>query len=191
MDFFDAKGLLEALVRRLGLTGIRLDDGDGDAGGEPLPPELHPGQSARVRFQEGSLGFVGALHPDVMTSWGFRTGTFVAELSLDRLGSSAAVRVRSLPRAPAVSRDLSIICGEAVPARAIEERVRQAAGALLRDVTVVDRYQGPQLPERHVSLTLTLVYQDANRTLTSEEVEASLGRVVGELRSSGWEIRGV
>jgi phenylalanyl-tRNA synthetase beta chain len=90
-----------------------------------------------------------------------------------------------------VSRDLSIVCSETVPAAAIEARVRGSAGPLLREVAVVDRYQGPQVPEGNVSLTVSLIYQDPGRTLTSEEVEGSLERVLGELRSLGWEIRGV
>jgi phenylalanyl-tRNA synthetase beta chain len=141
--------------------------------------------------REGPLGFVGALHPDLMVARGLRNETFVAELSLDALGVGATVRVTPLPKAPAVTRDLSIVCGEVVPAATVEDRVRGAAGPLLRDVAIVDRYQGPQVPDGHVSLTVTLVYQDPGRTLTGEEVDASLVRVVGELRSLGWDIRGV
>jgi phenylalanyl-tRNA synthetase beta chain len=188
VDFFDAKGLVDAIGKRLELAGLTLDDAN--AAAEPRL-RLHPGKAARILFQDRPVGFLGSLHPDVIASLGLKGETVVAELSLDALGASGTVRFRPLPRAPAVSRDLSIVCGETVPAAAIEARLRGVAGPLLREVAVADRYQGPQVPEGHVSLTLTLVYQDPGRTLTSEEVEASLERVVRELRSLGWEIRGV
>ena len=73
---------------------------------------------------------------------------------------------------------------------AIEARIRAAAGDLLRDVWVVDRYEGPSLKPGTVSVTVTLQYQHPTRTLTGEEVEASVGRVRDALRAAGCEIRG-
>jgi phenylalanyl-tRNA synthetase beta chain len=61
---------------------------------------------------------------------------------------------------------------------------------LLRDVTVVDRYAGDRIPPGKVSLTLTLRYQHPERTLTGEEVQASLERVTRALKARGAEIRG-
>jgi phenylalanyl-tRNA synthetase beta chain len=68
--------------------------------------------------------------------------------------------------------------------------VRAAAGELLKDVSVVKRYVGPPIPAGKASLTLSLVYQDPGRTLTGEEVQASVDRVIAALREAGSEIRG-
>jgi len=134
---------------------------------------------------------VGSLHPDVAEAWDLRDEAVVAELELGVLTAAPApVRVRPLPRSPAVVRDLSVIAGEGVTAAQIEARVRAAAGDLLRDVSVVKRYTKPPIPPGKASVTLSLVYQDPARTLTGEEVQASVDRVVAALRAAGLDIRG-
>ena len=95
-----------------------------------------------------------------------------------------------LDRYPAVERDLSILCDEATPAAEIDTRVREAAGERLRSVSLVDRYTGNQVPPGKVSLTVSLRFQDRERTLTSEEVQAAMDDVIRELRAAGLEIRG-
>jgi phenylalanyl-tRNA synthetase beta chain len=107
------------------------------------------------------------------------------------LGAEVApVRFQALPRFPGVSRDLSLLCPEGLAAVEIEARIRRAGGGLLREAQVVDRYQSPTFPPGYVSLTLSLRYQHPERTLTSEEVQASVENVIRELRSAGAEIRG-
>ena len=91
---------------------------------------------------------------------------------------------------PAVSRDLSVLCDAGVSAAEIAEGIRRAGGELLNSVTVVDRYEGDPVPRGRVSLTLRLRYQDPRRTLTGEEVQASVEAVIRDLRSRGAEIRG-
>ena len=70
------------------------------------------------------------------------------------------------------------------------EEVARAGGPLMREVRVVDRYDRPPVPPGQVSLTITLAYQDPTRTLTGEEVQASVEAVVAALRARGWDIRG-
>jgi len=101
-----------------------------------------------------------------------------------------AERYRPLQRFPSVTRDLSCVVEEAVAASEIEARVRGVAGSLLERVTVADRYVGAPIAEGRVSLTLALRFVSAERTLTSEEVDAVVGRIVAVLRSGGAEIRG-
>ena len=114
------------------------------------------------------------------------------ELGLEGLLDAPApvVRFTALDRFPAVQRDLSILCDEATPAAEIDARVRAAAGERLRSVSLLDRYTGNQLPPGKVSLTVSLRFQDPERTLTSEEVQDSVNGVVRELRAAGLEIRG-
>jgi phenylalanyl-tRNA synthetase beta chain len=95
-----------------------------------------------------------------------------------------------LDRYPAVERDLSILCDDAMPAADLDARVRQAAGGMLRSVSLVDRYTGNQVPAGKVSLTVSLRFQDRERTLTSEEVQKAMDDVIRELRAAGLEIRG-
>ena len=89
-----------------------------------------------------------------------------------------------------MARDVSVVSDEGVPAAEIEAHIRATAGELLKEVSVVDRYVGPRVTPGQKSLTFSLVYQDPGRTLTGEEVQASVDRVVAALRAAGLEIRG-
>jgi phenylalanyl-tRNA synthetase beta chain len=183
-DFYDAKGVVELLGRRLGIGSFSFEP----AG---APGFLHPGKAAVVSLDGQPRGYVGSLHPDVAEGWELRDEAVVAELELAVLtAATAPVRVRPIPRSPAVARDLSVIADESVPAAEIEARVQTAGGERLREVSVVARYEGPPIPAGKASLTLNLVYQDPARTLTGEEVQASVDRVVAALRAAGLEIRG-
>jgi phenylalanyl-tRNA synthetase beta chain len=185
-DLFDLKGVLELLFERLGEAPPEWD-----RKAEP-PAFLHPGRAARLVEGGQTLGYAGVLHPDVRERLELKDEAVVLELDLERLLESAPerARFRVLDRYPAVERDLSILCDEATPAAEIDARVRQAAGARLRSVSLVDRYTGNQVPAGKVSLTVSLRFQDRERTLTSDEVQAAMDEVIRELRAAGLEIRG-
>jgi phenylalanyl-tRNA synthetase beta chain len=100
------------------------------------------------------------------------------------------IRVRALDRFPAVERDLAVVADAAVPAEDVLGEIRRAGGPRLREVRVVDKYDRPPVPAGRVSLTVALAYQDPARTLTGEEVQASVDAVVAALRARGWDIRG-
>jgi phenylalanyl-tRNA synthetase beta chain len=183
-DFFDATGVLHVVGQRLGLPLWELRAGE-------APPFLHPGKAAEVWSGGQRVGYVGSVHPQQAEAWELRDETVVAELDLDALLQARPVpRFRALPRFPMVARDLSIACAASVSAAELEQRIREAAGELLRGVWVVDRYEGPPLKTGTVSVTVALQYQHPTRTLTGEEVQASVRRVMDALRGSGCEIRG-
>jgi phenylalanyl-tRNA synthetase beta chain len=183
VDPFDVKGLLELLFERLGAPRLTLDvDGT-------RPDILHPGQSAAVLLEGMVLGWMGALRPGLHAG---RDPVVVAELVLDPLLARAgeAARFEPLARFPVVERDLSVLADASVGAGRLVEKVEGAAGDLLRLVEVKDRYVGASVPEGKVSLMLSLRYQHPSRTLTSEEVQASMEAIIRELRGAGFEIRG-
>jgi len=185
-DLFDLTGAVQGLAARLG-AHVELR--------RPTPaellPHLHPGRTTLALLGEETLGSLGCLHPDLAAQWDLRQDVFVAEISIETLllQGRPALRYRPLDRFPAVLRDLSIVCDVGWDARGIGVRIREAAGELLQSAGVVDRYVGAPVPENRVSLTFALRFQSSERTLTSAEVEAALGRVVGALRSAGAEIR--
>jgi phenylalanyl-tRNA synthetase beta chain len=183
-DFFDAKGTLEVLARRVGPFDFQ--------GGDGLPSHVHPGKGALVLWNGQALGYVGSLHPDVAAAWELRDETVVAELNLEPVFAAPGrvARFEPVSRFPAVARDVSIVCDEGLSAAELERVVRGAAGERLRSVTVTDRYQGPPVPAGKVGLTMGLVYHDPSRTLTGEEVQASMEAVVKGLKARGAEIRG-
>jgi phenylalanyl-tRNA synthetase beta chain len=191
VDFFDAKGILELLARRLGRAPFRFTAGGVEES------FVHPGRSAVVWDGEHRLGFLAALHPDWQSLREMKdvretkSEVYVAEIALDALleDSVVAARAQALPRFPAVARDLSVLWDGAAPAEALLALVRQAAGPLLQSAAVTDRYEGPPVPPGKVSLTLTLVFQDPARTLTAEDVQERVEAIMTELRQAGAEIR--
>ena len=185
-DLFDVKGLADLLFARLGLEGVSV------AAEEGRPAYLHPGRSFALARSGRTIGWAGALHPDTRAAWELRDEVVVLEVATDGFLDEApkTVRFTALDRFPAVERDLSVLCDEAVPAAEIDARVRGAAGERLRSVSLVDRYTGNQVPAGKVSLTVSLRFQDPERTLTSDEVQQAVDRVLAELRAAGCEIRG-
>ncbi len=185
-DFSDARGLVELVAGAMGWQGIGIE------AAAKLPTFLHPGRAASIHHAGVVIGWLGAVHPEFAQANELRDETVVAELALDGLieNAPAAERFEALPRHPGITRDLSVLCERGRLARDIESWLREAAGPLLHEVIVSDRFEGLPLAAGKVSLTLTLRYQDPERTLLGEEVQKSVSDVVRALRGRGAEIRG-
>jgi phenylalanyl-tRNA synthetase beta chain len=185
IDFFDLKGVLDLLAARLGLEAFEWS-------AEEAPAFLHPGQAAVVRRNGRVLGHAGAIHPRMQGVWELKEPVFVAEIELADLLEAARppVRARPLPRFPAVDRDLSVVAQDSTSVDQIARVIRASGGPSLRELHVVDRYAGPPIPRDHASLTFALVYQDPTRTLTGEEVQASVDAITRALAARGLTIRG-
>ena len=182
-DFFDLEGALEVLCARLGLGPLSMDRSG-------APEFLHPGQSATVAIGGTRVGYAGALDPQRAGEWEARGAVLVAELDLEPLASAPAVRVRPLPRFPAVERDVSVLCPQDASAAEVFGLVRAAAGPRLVSAIVTARFDRPPVPAGQVSLTFRLQFQDPARTLTGDEVQSAMDAVTSALRARGYDIRG-
>ena len=181
-DFWDLKGDLEDVLAGVGVAARFVPGTRG---------WLHPGRQAEIEGPGGDrFGFCGETHPVVAESWGSERRLLIAELDLDLLpGQSGALRVASWSREPMVERDVALIVPERDGADAVVSAVRAAGLAHLGKVRVFDRYAGPQLPAGHYSLGLRLTFE-AERTLTDEEVDGEMKRLLETLREErGYEIR--
>ena len=101
-----------------------------------------------------------------------------------RSPAPAELRAESLPKFPAIVRDISILVDEALPAAAVRGTIRSAAPATLESIAEFDRYQGKGIPEGRVSLSLRLTFRSPERTLTDDEVEAAMNAIVAALRAA-------
>jgi phenylalanyl-tRNA synthetase beta chain len=170
-DLDDAKGLVEAICRRLHLPAPVCT---ADARGFPF----HPGRALLAVSGSGrrSLsGRVAEIHPDVTQRLDLRAGrVIVAELAIAGLDGEVAppIHVEAIPRFPEVERDLAVIVAENRPAAEIEACITRHGGRLLRRVAVFDLYRGSPLAADEKSLAYRLVFGAADRTLTEEEVES-------------------
>jgi phenylalanyl-tRNA synthetase beta chain len=131
-----------------------------------------------------TLAIVGQLLPAIAEGRGLPPNeeVYVAELDADALAAANdTLRVETLPKYPAIVRDLSILTDEALPAAAVRGTIRSSAPESLQSIAEFDRYQGKGIPEGQTSLSLRLTFRSAERTLTDEEVEAAMNTIVAAL----------
>jgi phenylalanyl-tRNA synthetase beta chain len=174
VDFFDVKADVEAL---LSLTGCASDFS--------FVPErhsaLHPGQCARVMRNGTPVGWVGALHPELVKTLDLVYSGFVFELELESSFVSQVPEYKEISKFPIVRRDLALLVDESVSYTAIEDVVREASAALLKHLTVFDVYHGGGVEKGKKSIALGLSLQDTSHTLADAEIDALLTRVVEQL----------
>jgi phenylalanyl-tRNA synthetase beta chain len=183
VDFFDVKADVEALLRTTG----SLDRFRFVAAGHPA---LHPGQSARIVRGDRPVGWVGRLHPEVEARLELTYSALVFELEIDAGLAADVPAHREISRFPAVRRDLAMIVDEAVSVQTLLDCVRKSAGTLLTDLVVFDVYRGAGITPGCKSVAIGLNLQDISRTLTDEEIDAVVARVVADLeREQGATIR--
>jgi len=176
LDFYDAKGAVEALLEALGLAGVRWS--------APGAAWLHPRHSARLAAADGSaLGAVGEIHPRVAQAFELPRGVLAFELSCEALlrAGSLAPQHRPIPAFPAVLRDLALVVEEGVQAEAVLAAIR--AEGLVEEAALFDVYRGAPLPAGKKSLAVAIRYRAPDRTLTDAEADAAHGRIVERLRS--------
>ncbi len=179
-DMADVVGLVQWLAARLGIDRLDL------LATEAWPGIEHPGRIAVLRAVAAGLvvGRAGELDPRYVAKADVRADRVAfAILELDALSDSAPAsrHLAPIPRVPVVERDLAVVVAEDVPAGTVEAVIRDAAGSMLADVTLFDRYQGPPLASEDVSLAYRLRLQ-SDQTLTDETVDALLGAVIAALR---------
>ncbi|MFZ5723893.1 MAG: phenylalanine--tRNA ligase subunit beta [Pseudomonadota bacterium] len=175
VDFFDVRGDLEAL---LGLTGQ-----PGQFGIEKgSHPALHPGQSARVLHAGHPVGALGALHPALQRELDIPGTVYLFEIRLAALLEARLPRFVEVSRFPAVRRDIAVVVDREVSATRMDGLIREAAGDLLRELVIFDVYQGDNIGTSSRSVALGLTLQHASRTLTDDEVNGLMDRVIDLLK---------
>lgn len=172
LDFHDLKGDLESVAA---LCGAALDYR------AEAPAHAHPGRSAGVYRDGERIGWIGQLHPRLAQALGLEAEVYAFELELAPLLARPLPRARALSRFPSVRRDLAVVVAETVPWAAVRATVEAAAGPLLRQVELFDRYAGKGIETGCKSLAMALILQDESRTLTDRDVDAVVTAVVAAL----------
>ncbi|MEX2489734.1 MAG: phenylalanine--tRNA ligase subunit beta, partial [Pseudomonadales bacterium] len=174
LDFFDIKGDLETLLTLTGAAHEFTFE-------LVQHPALHPGQSAQINRNGERAGYIGLLDPRVQQSLDIKTPVYLFELKTSMLIAREVPAVDALSRHPEVRRDIAIIVGEAVTAAQIEACIRETAGRTLKHLTLFDVYQGKGIDPNAKSLALGLTFQHPDRTLTDEEINTQIDKVVASL----------
>ncbi len=185
MDIHDIKGDVEQMLALAGAAGGRFGFA-GDA-----PAWMHPGRSAALQESGRGIGWLGALSPSLQRVLGLDAETFVFEFDLEPLLLRAIPRAADPSKYPSVRRDLALVVTDEVPYAAIVACVRGAAGPLLREVVLFDRFVGADLPPGCKSVAIGLILQEPSRTLAEQDVVGAVASVVAALeRGLGARLRG-
>ena len=178
VDFFSFKGSIETLLHELRITDVKyVACTDNDS--------YHPGRCAKVYAGETYLGVFGQIHPLVAANYGMYTEVYTAELSFDAMYEKRGdIPVyQPLPKFPAVTRDIAVVCDEAVTVGALEESIRRGAKGLLKDVSLFDIYRGPGVAGGKKSVAFNLVLRADDRSLTGEEADEDVQSILAALKA--------
>ena len=175
--FFTLKGELEAIF-----AGLRLKKASYAA--VKNNPSYHPGRCASVSIDGVEVGVMGQVHPLVAKNYGIDVDVYCAEINFTKLLGCQLpdATYTPLPKYPSVTRDLSLICDEAVTVADIENVITAAAGKLLRGVKLFDIYRGVGVPEGKKSMAFSLELRADDRTLTDTDSEAVVTKVLTALK---------
>ena len=152
---------------------------------------FHPGRAADIYVKGEKVGTVGEIHPTVCANYGIKARVVAADLDLDKLFQlrGGEPQFTPLPKHPATSRDLALVADEATPAAELAGCIRSNAGENLESLTLFDVYTGEKVGEGKKSLAYNLVFRAADRTLTDEEVDGAISRVLKALGEMGVTLR--
>ena len=175
--FFKLKGELEAVF-----AGLRMKKARYTA--EKNNPSYHPGRCASISIDGVEIGVMGQVHPLVARNYGIDSEVYCAELSFTKM---LGLRLPEptfapLPKYPAVSRDLALICDEALTVAQAEDVISASAGKLLRKIQLFDIYRGVGVPEGKKSMAFSLELRADDRTLTDSDSEKVVSNVLSALK---------
>ncbi|MDI3339502.1 MAG: phenylalanine--tRNA ligase subunit beta [Sphaerobacter sp.] len=178
VDFFDAKGVVDVLLPRLGAVDIAV---------RPIAHHsLHPGRAAEITVRGKPVGILGEVHPVVAEQFGIPAGQRVAlaEIDLRAVFDTGLrdVELRPVSRYQSVEQDFAIVVDEAVPAEAVAEAIRSGAGPLATDVRLFDIYRGPAIPAGTKSLAYRVTLEAPDRPLSEKELERVRSRIEGQVK---------
>jgi len=180
VDFYIIKGIAEELLYFLGYEGRYSF-----VVNENLPTELHPGESAFITVNNDTIGIIGKLNPKFE-----KEPVYVLEINLDKLlaKKTGKMKYKEISKFPTVKKDLSIIVDNKVQSSEIATQIKKAAGSLLLNSEVFDLYAGKGIEEGKKSLAFALTFGANDRTLTNQEINDVLEKIVDRLSKIG-EIR--
>lgn len=183
-DFFTLKGVVENLLDTLAIREYDVDAKSDD-------PTFHPGRCAVLSKDGEEFGIIGEVHPLVCANYGINTRVYVGKLKLRKLFAMMDIQ-RSyvpMPKFPASTRDLALLCDDALPVMTMEKAIKAAAGKILEKIELFDVYKGSQIAEGKKSVAFNISMRASDRTLTDEEVNGAMSKILKALEELGAQIR--
>lgn len=185
LDFFDAKGVVEELLRQMHLSGVEWV--------QVASNVFHPGRAALLRKDGVEIGVVGELHPKVIAEWELAAAR-VAMFDLDvevMIGLLPnRVRYKTISAYPPVRQDMAFVVNEDVPSARVADGIRRAGGDIVTDVSLFDIYRGKPIAEGKKSLAFAVTLNSPDKPLGEEEIAKVRKKIEGLLKHEvGAELR--
>lgn len=183
-DFYTIKGVIETLLEKLNVKDVSFTPVSDDA-------TFHPGRCAAVYTGDIKLGVFGQIHPTVLKNYEIGTAAYCATISMDTLFEcqNTDILYKPLPKFPAVTRDLALVCDESVLAGTIEKTIYDAAKKLIENITLFDIYRSEALGKDKKSLAFSISLRSAEKTLTTEEADNAVKKILKALENIGVTLR--
>ena len=177
-DFFVLKGAVETILSSLSIGDISFEAETGLA-------SWHPGQTARVYSGEVCIGIVGTVHPKVSSAFGINTPAYVAEFDVIRMFNCINVcdTYRPLPKFPATTRDIAIVCDKDIPVAHLEKCIRSAIPDILESVELFDIYSGAQVEAGKKSVAYSIRLRSNDHTLKDSEADNAVAAALNALQT--------
>lgn len=174
VDFYIIKGIVEELLDYLGYSGrysfvVKEDK---------MPAEVHPGQSALISVNNDIVGLIGRVHPSIE-----KDAVYVMEIDLDKLLEKKVgkMKYKEISKFPSVKKDLAVVVNKETTSNEIATLIKKAAGSSLSNIDVFDVYTGKGIEENKKSIAYSLTFEKNDRTLTDEEVNTALAKIIETL----------
>ena len=174
--FFSTKGLIEGLLNTLHISKVEVTRNQS-------LPFMHPGRCANLVIGGKEVGYFGEIHPQVAKNYDIAAKTYMAEIDYEALLNSIQkdVSYKALPKYPSTSRDIAMLVKKEVLVGEIEKTITQRSGKLLEAVELFDIYEGKQIEEGYKSVAYKLTFRAPDRTLTDEEIQKVMKKVLNGL----------
>ena len=177
--FFTLKGELEAIFSGLHIKKARYI-------ADATNPSYHPGRCAKVTIDGIDVGYIGQIHPLVAQNYDIDCEVYCAQINFTALFDLQLPEATyvPLPKYQAVTRDIAVICEEAITVAQLEDVICAAAGKLLRNIKLFDIYRGTGIPEGKKSMAFSMELRADDRTLTDSDCEQVMGKVLTALQEN-------
>ncbi len=180
-DFYDAKSVVEAIFEL-----FRIDP-EFRRSSEKF---LHPGKSADIFISGKKIGFLGVVHPEILEKMDVKKQIIIFEISLNELFSDVReIKFKKLAKFPPVKRDIALLVPKDMPAKTVEETIRNSVGKFLENLKLFDVYEGDNIPKDKKSLAFSLRFRSAEKTLSEEEVNKLIDVIIEKLKEKGVTLR--
>lgn len=197
MDFYKLKSDVIALIQmtydveEINFIAINKDPNLTSEVTSGLSSGLHPYQSAIVTMDNINLGFVGALHPELLIEFEIHQPVYIFELDLSILinNSPKLQKFAEISKLPAIRRDFSILIDNDIEVSKIKDIIYSSCGILLKELIFFDVYIGDKLPTNKKSIAFGIILQHLQRTLIEEEINEICNKIINNLNFIGAQLR--